>query len=129
MKISLGQKTNDEVSEVLRKAIVGGALHGKCVVFDIGKLKGNILAYQPSTENIWPADKIWNFKEWRKESNHMLVVKEDENISAMGSKGAYYFNNSSFTIVILAEYESDEKCQELLNMIPHSKDMIVKFVE
>ena len=47
IEISLGHKTNDEVSQVLRKAIVAGALHGKQIVFDIGKLKGNILAHQP----------------------------------------------------------------------------------
>lgn len=89
LAVSTGKKTTDDVHEELRKHIVGGALHGKCVVLDIGKLSGNILAQQPSTPDVWPADKIWNFKEWRKQENHMAVVKDDENISTLGSTGCY----------------------------------------
>merc|ERR1712086_519307 len=127
MKIAMQQQTEDGVSETLRKAIVGGALHGKCVVFDLGKVKGGILARQPAAADVWPADKIWNFAEWRKEENHMAIVREDENKSMLGSPGAYSLN-SNFTIIILADYESEEKCQELINTLPHSQDFMVRYV-
>ena len=129
MKADMGKQTDEDVREILRKAIVGGALHGKCVVFDLGKVSGKILATQSSQPNVWPADKIFNFQEWRKEENHMPLVREDENKSILGSQGAYSMNKHLFTIIILADYESEEKCQELLNIIPHSANMIKKFIE
>lgn len=44
IKADLGKQSEDDVREILRRAVVMGALHGKCVVLDLGKVSPNILA-------------------------------------------------------------------------------------
>ena len=125
-KVSMNMQTKDDVSEKLRAALVGSVRHGKTLVFDIGNQSGEILAYQPSGETVWPADKIWSFAEWRKEDNHMQIVRDDENKDMQGNPKQYVLN-PSFTIFILASWESEEKANALLNIIPHIAELM-KFV-
>ena len=51
------------------------------------------------------------------------MVREEENVDLIGNR-PYYIQNNDFHITILAKYESDEKCEMLKKLIPHSEDMI-----
>ena len=103
MKVGMGSQTKDDVSEKLRQHVVGSVRHGSTLVLDVGKLSAEILAHQPAEANVWPADLIWNFAEWRKEENHMSIVKEDENKDMQGNPNQYVLN-PKFTIFILATW-------------------------
>ena len=121
LRVDKGDQTKDDVSEKLRSHLVHAVGHGTLLVLGMGKVNPEILAHQPAG-NVWPAHLIFDFAEWRKEENYMSIVKEEENKDMMGNPRQYVLN-PKFTMVILADYQSDEECQALLNVVPHSADM------
>ena len=56
----------------------------------------------------------------------MQIVRDDENKDMQGNPKQYVLN-PKFTIFILASWECEEKANALLNIIPHSAEMM-KFV-
>ena len=121
LKVAKGDQTDDDVGEKMRSHLVHAVGHGTTLVFDFKKVNATVLGKQPAG-NVWPADKIFDFAEWRKEDNHMSIVKDGENKDMMGNAGQYVLN-PKFNMFILADYQSDEECQALLNIIPHSANM------
>ena len=81
--------------------------------------------YQEYTadECTFPAEIIFDFQEWRKDDNYMKIVKEEENFDLIGNR-PFFFQNENFHITFLAKYVSDEKCEKLKKLIPHSEDML-----
>ena len=53
----------------------------------------------------------------------MQLVKEEENFDIMESPNTYCMAKD-FNIIFLAKYQSDEKCEMLLQNIPHSEKMM-----
>ena len=98
IKQQIGQSTKEDSIEVVRKALVGSMLHGKCMVINVDNLR-------PSFRNDYTSGELpeeaFNFEEWRKDENYLKVVKEEENVSTMGSKNCYSMG-ASFTMIILA---------------------------
>lgn len=59
-----------------------------------------------SDETNFPAEKVFNFAEWRKEENYKKIVRKEEDHDMMGNKNMFWINDS-FNLIILAEDEGD----------------------
>ena len=79
--------------------------------------------FTTSDQSIFPTDTIFQFDLFRKHETYMQLVKDEENFDIMESPNTYCMAKD-FNIIILAKYQSDEKCEQLLSNIPHSEKMM-----
>lgn len=61
-----------------------------------------------STDAFPLIDKVFNFKEWRKEECYKKIVKPEEDHDLMNNKRCY-FMNPDFDIIVLQETDGDEE--------------------
>lgn len=114
----LMNKTNkDELFELLRSGIAATMRIGMPMVIYLGKMLPDFEEEYNSTDDIWPSQKIFNYLEWTKKENYFKVLREWEMIDQWGNKNTYK-RLEKFRFIILAEYESDEKSQEVVDRIP-----------
>ena len=122
----MGTKTKEEVLEEMRKSVVSCVKMGKTLVFNFGKLHKDMAADWSSSE--FPAEKIFNWAEWRKPENHMAIVKEDENVDLSGNTGQYVLMEK-FTICCLFDYTDDDTMAAAKNTIPDNANYLYYIVQ
>ena len=125
-KVEGGFMEASEALEKLRVKMVPSMRTGKIFAIHVANVVPDFHTMFAGTEDIFPSAQVFNWEAWRVHETYMKTVRDDENHNDMGNKGAFY-QDSKFCIVISATYESQEKCQELLDKIPHS-DQMMKFM-
>ena len=76
---------------------------GNTFVINIGSTIPDFKGVMNTGEENFPADKVFDFDEWRNNDVYMKVVKEDENVSLTGDKGNYIMS-PKFSLFILAKF-------------------------
>ena len=98
--------------------MVASMKSGNPFVINIDALMPDFInEYTSEDETVFPSETVFDFKEWRKDENYTKVIGNDE-------YGNAFEISENFHITILAKYESDEKCLELLDKIPNSEEML-----
>ena len=65
----------------------------------------------------FPSATVFDFAEWRKEENHMKILKEGENKNIMGDVGAFMLH-ADFMIVLIISSNTEDQFNEAVSMIP-----------
>ena len=73
-------------------------------------------------EEIFPADEVFDYQNWRLDEKYLKIVKKEENFDLMNNKNCYIMG-PEFEIVLLHKYNSDEEVYKFCRMVPHSEDM------
>lgn len=98
--ISLGKTSQAEAIEVLRKAAVHGMLRGCTLVLNCGKICVDFKTLF-NDPHFFPTDKLFDFKEWRKEGVFQSIAKPEEYLDSLGQKTPFFILNESFTVIVL----------------------------
>ena len=122
LKVQMDKITKEQAIEEFRKQLVNCALFGKTLVVSVDILRPDFVTEWVGDAETLPAT-LFNFKEWRKEENHMQIVRKDENRSMMGDANNYCMATDGFTIIFLAAYKSDQDITDFCNRIPCSDQM------
>ena len=87
--VSIGRKTALDAIEELRRQCVASQRTGDNLLVDLGKTKPDFRTDYTSQE-VFPADLVFNRTEWLKEENYIRYVKEEENYSIGGLNPGFY---------------------------------------
>ncbi len=79
-------------------------------------------------DEIFPAEEVFNFVEWRSNDNYMKVVKEDENHDLLGNKKMYVCRDK-FQLCVLATYDSEQHICQVVDAVPNSEDFVRLIIE
>ena len=91
----------------MRKAVMGATRSGQTLVFNFGKLTKDFVVEWNDKDN-FPTDLIFDKAAWKKEENHMKIVKDEENQDLSGNDGQYIMGEK-FTICCLFDHLGDDK--------------------
>jgi hypothetical protein len=105
--VSIGKSTKEEAIEQIRKGLVYAMRSGDRLVLYVGNIAPDFKTGMTSDDSNFPAEKVFNFAEWRKEEHYKKIVREAEDVDLMGNKKIFWMNDK-FNIVILAEYDDEE---------------------
>ena len=117
--ITMGQSADDAI-EQMRKSLVYCMKSGDNLVLFCDKIAPDFKTKMTHKEN-FPADKIFNFAEWRKKENYKSVLRGDEDQDVFGNKG-WYEQKDTFAITVLASYTDEEHVQAVLAALPNAGD-------
>eukprot|EP00350_Pseudokeronopsis_sp_OXSARD2_P009945 CAMPEP_0170549238 /NCGR_PEP_ID=MMETSP0211-20121228/7427_1 /TAXON_ID=311385 /ORGANISM="Pseudokeronopsis sp., Strain OXSARD2" /LENGTH=109 /DNA_ID=CAMNT_0010855155 /DNA_START=179 /DNA_END=505 /DNA_ORIENTATION=+ len=93
--------------------------------------RGNRLIFQQSKcncnyhivfndEKLFPANKVFNYEEWRKLENYKSILLEEEDYDDIGNYG-WYRMHDQFTITISCHFLKMKDVYDVLDNIPHSQ--------
>jgi len=128
LAVTIGKKTKADAIEEIRKLLVATMRTGDRLVLQCGKLAIDFLNNFDGGADTLPWATIFNFNEWRKESNYMKIVRAEENHDLMMNKNCFEMNDK-FDIVVLQENSGDaEAKEELKKKIPNLADNFDVFI-
>ena len=117
----MGAKSKEDVLKEMRKAFVSSTRTGSALAFDLDKAALDLLDEYKSDE--FPADKFFNFADWR--ANYNNYVREDEKVDVMGQPCSIFSFKDEFTCVIVSKAEDEATFKANVEKIPHIKDFAV----
>ena len=121
VSVAIGHRTKEEALEVLRKSLVYSMRIGDVYAINCDNLNLDFVNEWTHPE-IFPAEEITEFDEWRENDFYMKVVKPEENYDLIGNKKCYVMNEK-FTICFLYRYTNDENMVRIVDNIPNSDQM------
>ena len=76
----MGEQTQYEACDILRRRVVGTARYGKTLVLDCGKLAPTIDFYTEYTtgDKHFPTNLIFDYEAWKLPENHKRILEKDE---------------------------------------------------
>ena len=107
IKIAMGQGTQEDVAEEVRKGFVNAMRGGDTLCLDVDQTKPNFR--EISREGIFIADDFFNFAWLAERENYLQYVREEENHGIGGiNPGVGYTRSADFGGVIRSAAESEE---------------------
>eukprot|EP00350_Pseudokeronopsis_sp_OXSARD2_P011954 CAMPEP_0170556550 /NCGR_PEP_ID=MMETSP0211-20121228/17405_1 /TAXON_ID=311385 /ORGANISM="Pseudokeronopsis sp., Strain OXSARD2" /LENGTH=133 /DNA_ID=CAMNT_0010866961 /DNA_START=121 /DNA_END=520 /DNA_ORIENTATION=- len=108
--------TEEEIMEELRRDLVVTMKSGDTYVLFLDKMcpdfKGKYCG------KMFPTDKIFNFNEWRKQSQYRSILTKEEDKDICGNQGMMRMDDD-FNIVILSNAEDQESQKSVMDSIPN----------
>ena len=96
-------KSKEDAIELIRKLLVASMKAGEFFILFTSSTVIDFKNTMCDEKNL-PTELIFDFKEWRKETNYMKIVREEETRDMYGNKGCFIMNEE-FSLCILANYE------------------------
>ena len=124
VKVQAGAQTEADALEVLRKAVVGAARHGKTLVVNFESLRPNFRAEYAGTDANLP-EWVWNYQQLMTDINKL--VRDNENTDHMG--GTPFHMNKGFGIIILLNFISDDDVAKYSDKFPYGTELKKFIVE
>ena len=118
--VQIGQITRQQGLESVRAVLVKAMQAGERLCIMIDKIAPDFIE-KYTDAHIFPSEKIFDFKEFRKIETYKSLLLEEEDYDLQGNKGNYLMQDD-FTIVILSAVQSEEEKQEVINRIPGCKN-------
>ena len=75
---------------------------GKPIAINLEKATVDFNNDYTAGDEDFPSATVFDFAEWRKEENHMKILKEGENKNIMGDVGAFMLHGDFMIILIIS---------------------------
>ena len=106
-QVQAEKQTVEGAIEELRRRLVASMRTGEPLIIYLDHFMPDFYKEYTSDDTIFPAEKIFDFQEWRKDEVYKKIVREEENVDLIGNR-PFFFQNNEFHITLLAKYVSDE---------------------
>ena len=103
--------------------MVNAMRNGQNIVFDFFKAKPDFNKVLTS-EEIFPAEQVFNWQEWRKKDNYIKYVKHEEMYGPGGMNTGLFYMNSKFFLTFITNLKDKEDLDEFCAGIPHHNKMM-----
>lgn len=90
--LTIGKVTKEEAIEPIRKGLVHCMRSGDTLVLYLGNISPDFKTVFTSDETNFPAETVFNVKEWLKEEVYKKIVREDEDRDLMGNKNMFWMH-------------------------------------
>ena len=117
MKVQTGNKTKEQVVEVIREGIMWAAKVGDTLAVNMDSFNPDFKTEWNFPEEKFDTHLLFNSKEFRENENFKKMLKENEDVDNDGNKG-YYFIKPDYQLALIYNYESDAHIGEVLANLP-----------
>ena len=114
--IKIGQLTKEEGLEHCRATLVQAVKAGERMCIMIDRIAPDFKE-EFNDETLFPTDKIFNFKEFRKMETYKSIITEEEDRDYQDNKGNYLMHED-YTLVILSTARNEEEKQAVIDNLP-----------
>ena len=90
---------------------------GRTFAINLSKTTVDFTNEYTAGDEDFPSASVFDFADWRKEENHMKILKEGENKNVMGDPDSFVMNGG-FMIVLLVASSTEDKFNEAVSRIP-----------
>ena len=128
LKVALGQATNADCAEIVRKGFVEAQRSGDNMCIDIDKGKADFPAM--NQEGVFHGEHFFNWNWLETRENHLMYVREEENHGIGGiNPGCGYSRNEKFGGIIRSGADDQGRLSEQVALIPCFNDFMKVIIE